>query len=748
MPVAEQASIWAALFDQVFVLSLKNAHERRNHIVQHLAEYGLNHYQFFDATPADSDDVGKAMASGEVLRFPPCFRCGELDCGDPNCNNFLIPAQVACNLSYRRLWRTIASGPAQRLLVLEDDVVLHKHTPAVLSWLAEQVATGMVPWQTGQACLLRLGWARCAEHDAPAPEACRIDSSIRMSNPCHALTRDFAQALLARDCGIHHTSDVYQHAQAPRPGEAFTVFPPIASEHSWSDGRFASSIHPKSQHVQHLLAIGDRDGAERESKRIRTHVRKKYFRPLLISGHPHGGTDHAAALCQQLGLDVGHEKLGHEGISSWMFAVEAEANPDAQDDGAHTRRALAWRHLLMVVRDPCTTAPLVMRDALQRTEAYTFRRDHILRRLGIDLDTLPNALEQAVWSISSWARILLAQHPALVMRMEDGEELLRDFLIAEGLLSDEARQLPLRPMSTMADLHTLPMPFLWQELSKPTRQELHWYAETFGYRLPQAIDPLEPSQVGVPMTDALEELFLTPSGWSRAKAEQAPVDAAGKPLPWFTYSGIELLTRMVRASDRVFEYGAGHSTLWWQEQVAEVVSVEHDEAWCELLRPRLSPTVDLCSRPYDHPASTSAHESVAPFFACPRRTAWPYDSEKVVRRGLDDEHFVAYATRLDEVDKEGQGFDIIVVDGMARRLCTWVALKHLRPDGLLIFDNSNRSDYDLAYTLLSEAGMHHIPLWGLVPGADFHTCTSVLTLSLTRFPRGGFLGNRFALPEY
>lgn len=498
MRVADDASIWARLFDQVFVLSLKNAQERRDYITQHLAEHGLNHYQFFDATPADSDEVCEAIASGEVLRFPPCFRCGELDCGDPNCNNFLIPAQVACFLSYRRLWRTMASGPAQRLLVLEDDVVLHKQAPAVLNWLAGQVDVGMVPWQAGKACLLRLGWARCAEHDALAPEECRIDSSIRMSNPCHALTRDFAQALLARDCGIYHTSDVYQHLQAPRPGEAFTVFPPIASEHSWSDGRFASSIHPKPQHVQHLLAIGDREGAERESKRIRTHVRKKYFRPLLISGHPHGGIDHAAALCQQLGLDVGHERLGREGISSWMFAVEAEANPDALDDVSRSRRALAWRHLLMVVRDPSAAAPLVMRDSLQGTQAYTLRREHILSQLGTDLDALPNALEQAVWSISCWARILLAQQPALVMRMEDGQELLRDFLIAEGLLSDEARHLPLMPMPEMADPQPVPMPPLWQELSGPTRQELHWYAETFGYRLPQANDHRKPSQVEPP----------------------------------------------------------------------------------------------------------------------------------------------------------------------------------------------------------------------------------------------------------
>lgn len=259
--------------------------------------------------------------------------------------------------------------------------------------------------------------------------------------------------------------------------------------------------------------------------------------------------------------------------------------------------------------------------------------------------------------------------------------------------------------------------------------------------------PPSPPTLGTGLTD-LDRQFLRPSGWRASQAQLAPVDGAGQPLPWFTYAAIELLPQLLRPSDRVFEYGAGHSTLWWQARVAQLASVEHDAAWCERLRPRLAAGVDLCARPLDHPASDAARARVAPFFQRQRRTDWPYDAAKVVRRGLDDEHFIAYATRLDEVDADGQGFDLIVVDGMARRLCTWVALQHLRPDGLLVFDNSNRSDYDLAYTLLAEAGLHHLPLWGLVPGANFHTCTSVFTRSLVRWPVGGFAGNRFGLPEY
>jgi hypothetical protein len=245
--------------------------------------------------------------------------------------------------------------------------------------------------------------------------------------------------------------------------------------------------------------------------------------------------------------------------------------------------------------------------------------------------------------------------------------------------------------------------------------------------------------------EELQRLFLQPSGWLRSQVEQAPVRADGEPLPWFTYGAIEFLQRVVRPSDSVFEYGAGHSTLWWQAHVQRVCAVEHDTEWCERLRPRLRPHVQLQGIGAHWPASTEAAARLAPFFARQRRTSWPYDAERVLRRGLADEPFVTYAQQIAEA---GGLFDFIVVDGMARRLCTYAAIQQLQPDGFIVLDNSNRSDYDLAFTLLDEAGFRQIPFWGLVPGADFLTCTSFFTRSLARLPTAAFVGNSFGLPEY
>jgi hypothetical protein len=199
--------------------------------------------------------------------------------------------------------------------------------------------------------------------------------------------------------------------------------------------------------------------------------------------------------------------------------------------------------------------------------------------------------------------------------------------------------------------------------------------------------------------------------------EQRPVCADGSPLPWFTYGAIEFLERITRDTDRVFEYGAGYSSLWWQERVKFVVSVEHDLEWVAQLKSQIGANVQLKHISRFAPFASDCDEIIANYRKRMRRTQWPeYDMPKVIRRGLVDDGFERYASTI--MEHEGL-FDVIVVDGMARRLCCAFAIQKLTHEGIIILDNSNRRDYDTAYDLLEEAGFRQIPFWGLVPGASF-----------------------------
>ena len=44
---------------------------------------------------------------------------------------------------------------------------------------------------------------------------------------------------------------------------------------------------------------------------------------------------------------------------------------------------------------------------------------------------------------------------------------------------------------------------------------------------------------------------------------QRPVDADGRPLPWYTYPAIEYLEQLDFRDRTVFEFGSGASTLFW-----------------------------------------------------------------------------------------------------------------------------------------------------------------------------------------
>lgn len=481
------------LFDRVFVISAPGAADRRAHVQQHLPRVGISRFEVVDGVAAGDDAVAEAFDSGSVMLFPPCFRCGKVDCGRPACNNYLQPAQVAVFLSYLKLWKRIAEGPDGTVLVVEDDVRFHEHAPRVFSELRRRVSERKLPFRGDRPCLLRLGWGLNGDH---RPEASfRIDQAVRMSNPCHAITRPFARALLDRHRRISHTVDVYQHQQAPRRGEAFTVYPPVASEHSTSTGRFPSLIHPKQKRSAYLRQRGLAREARENDATLASYVVKRQSRPILAVGHPRCGNGFTAALCKQLGVDVGHERLGRHGISSWMFAVEDDANPYALDRAARSRKSLHWQYLICPVRDPVRALPSVMREDRHAPPGRQFRTKHVKRVLGVDLSRFEDPLEHAVWSLTSWMRIILRLEPDLVFRIEDEAPRLARFLASKGLCTRAAAARPLDMTAVNADKEyrgrRYPKPVLrgehWVSLSEAARDELRWYRHTFGY--PSSLPP-------------------------------------------------------------------------------------------------------------------------------------------------------------------------------------------------------------------------------------------------------------------
>ena len=177
---------------------------------------------------------------------------------------------------------------------------------------------------------------------------------------------------------------------------------------------------------------------------------------------------------------------------------------------------------------------------------------------------------------------------------------------------------------------------------------------------------------------------LLEDGWFRSFVEKRPVNQEGKPIPFFTYPAIEFLSRKVKPDMKVFEYGSGHSTLWWSGRVSEVHAAEHNREWYE----RISKAA---------PANAKIHYASLE------------DSERYVSMALAPKTL----------------FSVVVIDGRERVRCANYAVQALRPDGVIVWDNAEREKYEPGYRFLTGQGFRRVEFIGLSPGLNEKSETSV-----------------------
>lgn len=185
--------------------------------------------------------------------------------------------------------------------------------------------------------------------------------------------------------------------------------------------------------------------------------------------------------------------------------------------------------------------------------------------------------------------------------------------------------------------------------------------------------------------------LLVQQGYFRSVVNGAPVAANGEPLPWFTYPAIEYLKQLDFSDKRVFEYGAGNSSLFWAARASEVVSVESNREWFD----RISG-------------------------ACP-----------------DNLHLSLHTGKqgyVESIAQQDGKFDVIVIDGQWRNACAAVCAAHLNSNGMIIVDNSDR--HYSGCDLLREQGFLQIDFSGFSPVNGYTSTTSVFVHAQTSIQTG------------
>jgi len=238
--------------------------------------------------------------------------------------------------------------------------------------------------------------------------------------------------------------------------------------------------------------------------------------------------------------------------------------------------------------------------------------------------------------------------------------------------------------------------------------------------------------------------YLKKIGWLNSIDQIQAVDRNGDPAIWITYPAAAMLKRIINSDMRVFEYGSGNSSLWWASRVHEVVSVEHNVAWSSFVQQNSPNNLTVFSVPMNSPHSP---DNTREFFET-------YDSDKNfdinITQDIISKGFEEYADTIRKFNKEH--FDIIVIDGVARILCTWMALKYIKSDGLIVFDNADRFQYNTAFKILNNNGFKRIDFYGISPMNTYESCTAIFARDLSRFttyliPRDQVSDNWNGAPE-
>ena len=148
----------------------------------------------------------------------------------------------------------------------------------------------------------------------------------------------------------------------------------------------------------------------------------------------------------------------------------------------------------------------------------------------------------------------------------------------------------------------------------------------------------------------IEELHLsfltnklrTEYGFLESSKKNIPVNDKNEVIPMYTYPCYEWLNSIDWNGSKVFEYGTGYSTIWWQNKNVDYHAVEDNKQWHDMIEDK----TNIEYKPGHHKYIESIYK---------------YDFK----------------------------FDVIVIDGVVRFNCIKPALERIKDDGIIIFDNTD-----------------------------------------------------------
>lgn len=182
------------------------------------------------------------------------------------------------------------------------------------------------------------------------------------------------------------------------------------------------------------------------------------------------------------------------------------------------------------------------------------------------------------------------------------------------------------------------------------------------------------------------------------KGKGGPLD---EEIPWLTFGAIKYLSRKLNKNMVVFEYGSGGSTLFFSKKVKKVISVEHDKNWYYYLKDKIISIENI---------ELNLMES-------------SITGELLNKRNeTQNQYFDEY---VNQIDRYNNDFDVILIDGRQRNECFRKAIKKIKENGIIVFDNFDREYYKKSLNMIDNNEFQVKKFRGFVPFSKMQSVTAI-----------------------
>jgi len=206
-----------------------------------------------------------------------------------------------------------------------------------------------------------------------------------------------------------------------------------------------------------------------------------------------------------------------------------------------------------------------------------------------------------------------------------------------------------------------------------------------------------------------KEFYQYQNSWKNSFLNGFSLDENNQPIPWFSYKAIDFLKNFIQPNHHICEYGCGSSTLFFSNRVEYLVGLETDPIWLNIIEEKITQQNFKHHQKLPSNQQNKSPNLLEKFYKNFFRNSQRIDLY-LNENAMQDDNYQNFCNYFLEK------FDVIIIDSKKRFNCAIQAVQCLRPDGIIILDDSQRPNYKKIFQYFEKLNFKKMDFFGIAPG--------------------------------